>query len=122
MVAAYDNADALLREVRRSPPDLVIVDIRLPPTHADEGIRAAIHIREHHPHVAVLVLSQYVELGLAMQLLAQSPRAPLSAQGPIGNVNEFIIAVQRVADGGLPCPKIVSALMQRRRSENPLPG
>ena len=99
VVAAYDNADALLREVRRTPPDLVIVDIRLPPTHADEGIRAAIHIREHHPQVAVLVLSQYVELGLAMQLLAQSAEGiGYLLKDRIGNVNEFISAVQRVAE------------------------
>ena len=122
MVAAFDNADALLREVRRTPPDLVIVDIRLPPTHTDEGIRAAIHIREHHPQVAVLVLSQYVELGLAMQLLAQSAEGiGYLLKDRIGNVNEFISAVHRVADGGSAIdPKIVSTLMQRRRSDNPL--
>ena len=122
VVAAYDNAEALLREVRRSPPDLVIVDIRLPPTHADEGLRAALHIREHHPQVAVLVLSQYVELGLAMKLLAQSAEGiGYLLKDRIGNVNEFIGAVQRVAAGGSAIdPKIVSALMQRRRSENPL--
>ena len=122
VVAAFDNADALLREVRRTPPDLVIVDIRLPPTHTDEGIRAAIHIREHHPQVAVLVLSQYVELGLAMQLLAQSAEGiGYLLKDRIGNVNEFIGAVHRVANGGSAIdPKIVSTLMQRRRSDNPL--
>ena len=122
VVAAFDNADALLREVRRTPPNLVIVDIRLPPTHTDEGIRAAIHIREHHPQVAVLVLSQYVELGLAMQLLAQSAEGiGYLLKDRIGNVNEFIGAVHRVANGGSAIdPKIVSTLMQRRRSDNPL--
>ena len=122
VVAAYDNADALLHEVRRSPPDLVIVDIRLPPTHADEGIRAAIHIRAHHPQVAVLVLSQYVELGLAMQLLADSAEGiGYLLEDRIGDVNEFIGAVHRVVQGGSAIdPKIVSALVQRRRSENPL--
>ena len=122
VVAAFDNADALLREVRRTPPNLVIVDIRLPPTHTDEGIRAAIHIREHHPQVAVLVLSQYVELGLAMQLLAQSAEGiGYLLKDRIGNVNEFIGAVHRVANGGSAIdPKIVTTLMQRRRSDNPL--
>ena len=122
VVASYDNADALLREVRRSPPDLVIVDIRLPPTHADEGLRAAIHIRDHHPQVAVLVLSQYVELGLAMQLLAQSADGiGYLLKDRIGNVNEFIGAVQRVADGGSAIdPTIVSTLLGRRRQDDPV--
>ena len=122
VVAAFDNADALQREIRRTPPDLVIVDIRLPPTHTDEGIQAAIHIRAHHPQVAVLVLSQYVELGLAMQLLAQSAEGiGYLLKDRIGNVNEFIGAVHRVAGGGSAIdPKIVSTLMQRRRSDNPL--
>ena len=83
VVAAYDNADALLMRVRSLPPDIVIVDIRLPPTHSDEGMRAALEIRERHPEVAVLVLSQYVELGLAMQLLSESAeKVGLPAQGP----------------------------------------
>jgi DNA-binding NarL/FixJ family response regulator len=122
VVAAYDNADDLLREVRRSPPDLVIVDIRLPPTHADEGIRAAIHIRRHHPDIAVLVLSQYVELGLAMRLLSDSAEGVgYLLKDRIGDINEFISAVQRVAAGGSAIdPKIVAALLQRRRSDNPL--
>ena len=58
VVAAYDNADDLVQSVRNAPPDVVILDIRLPPTHSDEGMRAALHVREHHPDVAVLVLSQ----------------------------------------------------------------
>ena len=69
IVAAYDNADDLMMRVRSQAPDIVIMDIRLPPSHTDEGMRAALQIRQHHPEVAVLVLSQYVELGLAMQLL-----------------------------------------------------
>jgi len=122
VVAAFDNADDLLREVQRTPPDLVIVDIRLPPTHADEGIRAAIHIRQHHPEVAVLVLSQYVELGLAMQLLSDSAEGVgYLLKDRIGDITEFTSAVQRVAAGGSAIdPKIISALLQRRRSDNPL--
>src|SRR4051812_30709091 len=66
------DADELLAAVRRSTPDVAIVDIRLPPTHNDEGLRAALVIRAEHPDVGVLVLSQYVEVGLAMKLLADS--------------------------------------------------
>ena len=72
VVAAYDNADALLMRVRSAPPQVVVVDIRLPPSHTDEGMRAALEIRRRYPDVAVLVLSQYVELSLAMQLLSDS--------------------------------------------------
>jgi len=72
VVARCEDADDLLRKVRSFPPDVVIVDIRLPPTHSDEGLRAALEIRARHPGVEVLVLSQYVELGLALKLLADS--------------------------------------------------
>ena len=122
VVAAYDNADDLLQRVREVPPDVVILDIRLPPTHSDEGMRAALHVREHHPGVAVLVLSQYVELGLAMQLLAASAEGVgYLLKDRIGDVDEFVDAVERVAGGGSAVdPKIVSTLLRRRRSDDPL--
>ena len=122
VVAAYDNADALLRRVRSLPPDIVIVDIRLPPTHSDEGMRAALQIRERHPDVAVLVLSQYVELGLAMQLLSESAeKVGYLLKDRISDVRDFVDAVRRVAAGGSAIdPKIVSGLLQRRRSDDPL--
>lgn len=122
VVAAYDNADDLLQSVRSAPPDVVILDIRLPPTHSDEGMRAAMHVREHHPDVAVLVLSQYVELGLAMQLLAASAEGVgYLLKDRIGDVDEFVDAVERVAGGGSAVdPKIVSTLLRRRRSDDPL--
>ena len=122
VVAAYDNADDLVKRVRNVPPELVILDIRLPPTHSDEGMRAALHVREHHPEVAVLVLSQYVELGLAMQLLAASAEGVgYLLKDRIGDVDEFVDAVERVAGGGSAVdPKIVSTLLQRRRSDDPL--
>ena len=121
-VVAYDNADDLLQRVRDVPPDVVILDIRLPPSHSDEGMRAALHVREHHPDVAVLVLSQYVELGLAMQLLATSAEGVgYLLKDRIGDVDEFVDAVERVAGGGSAVdPKIVSTLLRRRRSEDPL--
>jgi len=122
VVAAYDNADALLMRVRSVPPDIVIVDIRLPPTHSDEGMRAALEIRERHPEIAVLVLSQYVELGLAMQLLSESAeKVGYLLKDRISDVSDFVDAVRRVANGGSAIdPKIVSTLLQRRRSDDPL--
>jgi DNA-binding NarL/FixJ family response regulator len=122
VVAAYDNAEALLKRVRSLPPDIVVVDIRLPPTHSDEGMRAALHIRQQHPDVAVLVLSQYVELGSAMQLLSESAeKVGYLLKDRISDVSDFVAAVRRVAAGGSAIdPNIVSNLLQRRRSDDPL--
>jgi DNA-binding NarL/FixJ family response regulator len=122
VVAAYDNADALLARVSSVPPDLVIVDIRLPPTHTDEGMRAALEVRQRHPNVGVLVLSQYVELGLAMQLLSGSAEGVgYLLKDRISDLADFLDAVRRVADGGSVIdPKIVSTLLQRRRDDDPL--
>jgi DNA-binding NarL/FixJ family response regulator len=122
VVAAYDNAEALLSRVRSLPPNLVIVDIRLPPTHTDEGMRAALEVRQRHPEVGVLVLSQYVELGLAMQLLSGSAEGVgYLLKDRISDLADFLDAVRRVADGGSVIdPKIVSTLLQRRRDDDPL--
>jgi DNA-binding NarL/FixJ family response regulator len=122
VVAAYDNAEDLLSRVRSLPPDIAIVDIRLPPTHTDEGMRAALHIRKHHPGVPVLVLSQYVELGLAMQLLAESAEGVgYLLKDRISDVADFVDAVRRVAHGGSAIdPTIVSTLLRRRRADDPL--
>jgi len=122
VVAAYDNADDVLKRVASLPPDVVILDIRLPPTHSDEGMRAALHIRQHHPGVAVLVLSQYVELGLAMQLLSESAEAVgYLLKDRISDVSDFVDSVRRVARGGSAIdPQIVSTLLGRPRSVDPL--
>jgi DNA-binding NarL/FixJ family response regulator len=122
VIGAYDNADDLLRRIRIEPPDIAIVDIRLPPTHTDEGMRAALQIRRDHPHVAVLVLSQYVELGLAVQLLSESAEGVgYLLKDRISDVSEFLNAVRRVAAGGSAIdPQIVSTLLRRRRSDDPL--
>jgi DNA-binding NarL/FixJ family response regulator len=101
VVAQCDNADDLLVEVRNDQVDVAIVDIRLPPTHNDEGLRAALEIRADHPAVGVLVLSQYVELGLAMKLLANSAEGVgYLLKDRIGDLDEFVGAVERVAAGG----------------------
>jgi DNA-binding NarL/FixJ family response regulator len=122
VVAAYDNADQLLRKVESDPPDIAIIDIRLPPTHTDEGMRAALQIRQQHRGVAVLVLSQYVEVGLAMLLLSDSAEGVgYLLKDRISDVAEFVDAVRRVAAGGSAIdPKIVSTLLQRRRRDDPL--
>jgi DNA-binding NarL/FixJ family response regulator len=122
VVAQCGDADELLLKVRSNSLDAVIVDIRLPPTHSDEGLRAAIEIRERHPSVGVLVLSQYVELGLAMKLLAGSAEGVgYLLKDRISDVDDFISAVRRVADGGFAIdPIIVSTLLSRQRSEDPL--
>ena len=121
MVGSCETADDLLLKVRSYSPDVAIVDIRLPPTHNDEGLRAALEIRAHHPSVGVLVLSQYVEVGLAMKLLADSAEGRCLLKDRIGDVKEFIGAVRRVADGGSAIdPIIVSTLLSKRRSDDPL--
>ena len=104
------------------PPDVVIVDIRLPPTHSDEGLRAALHVRQRHPSVGVLVLSQYVEVGLAMTLLSDSAEGVgYLLKDRISDVKDFLGAVRRVGSGGSALdPTIVTTLLRRRRSADPL--
>ena len=122
VVAQCADADDLLLKVRSYSPDAAIVDIRLPPTHNDEGLRAALEIRSKHPDVAVLVLSQYVELGLALKLLADSAEGVgYLLKDRIGDVDEFVAALRRVADGGSALdPIIVSTLVSRERPDDPL--
>ena len=122
VIGSYGTADDLLLKVRSGSPDVAIVDIRLPPTHNDEGMRAALEIRAGHPEVGVLVLSQYVEVGLAMQLLAESADgAGYLLKDRISDVKEFVGAVKRVAAGGSAIdPVIVSTLLSRRRSNDSL--
>jgi DNA-binding NarL/FixJ family response regulator len=116
------DADKLLVLVEDDPPDVAIVDIRLPPTHTDEGMKAALKIRAERPDVGVLVLSQYVEVGLAMQLLGDSAAgAGYLLKDRVSNVKDFLDAVSRVADGGSAIdPTIVSALISKQRKRDPL--
>jgi DNA-binding NarL/FixJ family response regulator len=122
VVAECESADELLFKIRSYPVDVAIVDIRLPPTHSDEGLRAALEIRSTNPSVGVLVLSQYVELGLAMKLLADSADGVgYLLKDRISDVKEFVAAVQRVAAGGSAIdPIIVSTLLSRRRDDDAL--
>jgi DNA-binding NarL/FixJ family response regulator len=122
VVAQCETGDDLLLKVRSYFPDVAIVDIRLPPTHNDEGLRAAIEIRARHPSVGVLVLSQYVELGLALKLLESSAEGVgYLLKDRISDVDEFVAAIRRVADGGSALdPLIVSTLLARQRPDDPL--
>jgi DNA-binding NarL/FixJ family response regulator len=122
VAAAFATAEELMLKLRSFPPDVAVVDIRLPPTHSDEGLRAALEIRAAHPSVGVLVLSQYVELGLALKLLSDSADgAGYLLKDRITDVDEFVAAVRRVAAGGSALdPIIVSTLISRRRPNDPL--
>ena len=122
VVGQAGNADELLLKVRSYSPDVAIVDIRMPPTHTDEGLRAAQEIREKHPTCGVLVLSQYVEATYAMELLAESAEGVgYLLKDRVSDIAEFIGAVRRVAEGGSALdPTVVSQLVGRRRRDDPL--
>ena len=122
VVAQCDDAEGLMSKVRSDALDVAIIDIRLPPTHSDEGLRAALEIRTRHPGVGVLVLSQYVEVGLALQLLADSAEGVgYLLKDRISDVTDFVSAVHRVAQGGSALdPTIVSTLLSRQRDDDPL--
>ena len=122
VVAAVDNPTALIDAVMTMQPDLAIVDIRLPPTFRDEGVRAAIELRERAPDTAILVVSQYVERAYAAEVLAD-------ARGGVGyllkdrifDVGEFVDVVRRVASGGTALdPEVVAQLVSRRRQGSAL--
>jgi DNA-binding NarL/FixJ family response regulator len=116
------TANDLLLKVRSYTPDVAIVDIRMPPTHTDEGLQAAREIRQRHPDVGVLVLSQYVEAPYMMELLqGDIEGVGYLLKDRIRDVNEFADAVRRVAEGGSAFDAaVVSRLVGRRRGEDPL--
>jgi DNA-binding NarL/FixJ family response regulator/class 3 adenylate cyclase len=122
VVAQSGTAEDALRHVAMHKPDVAIVDIRMPPTHTDEGLRAAQSIRERFPDVGVLVLSQYVEAGYALELLAESAEGVgYLLKDRVSDVQEFAAAVRRVAEGGSALdPAVVSQLVGRRRQADPL--
>ena len=103
-------------------PDIVVMDVRMPPTHTDEGIRAALALRREHPDIAVLVLSQYVEQHYATELLAgDTAGVGYLLKDRVADVREFIDAVSRVAEGGTALdPEVVSHLLARSRRRDPL--
>jgi len=122
VVAQFEDATALMRHVRLDPPDVAIVDIRMPPTHTDEGLVAAQAIREEKPDVGVLLLSHYVEPSYAMRLLEDLPeRVGYLLKERVFDVAILVDALRRIADGETVVdPTIVSRLLGRRRREDPL--
>jgi DNA-binding NarL/FixJ family response regulator len=116
------DAEDLLRKVGAHHPDVAVVDVRMPPTHSDEGLRAARQIRTDHPKTAVLVLSQYVEEAYALDLLAESTeRTGYLLKDRVGDIDTFTDAVRRVAGGGSALdPEVVALLLGRRRRDDPL--
>lgn len=122
VVGQAGNADELLLKVRSYEPRVAIVDIRMPPTHTDEGLRAAKEIRAAYRGTGVLVLSQYVEPAYAMELLSESAEGVgYLLKDRVQDVAEFAAAVRRVGDGGSALdPTIVSQLVGRRRRDDPL--
>jgi DNA-binding NarL/FixJ family response regulator len=122
VVAAVEEPEALLRAVDEHRPDICVVDIRMPPTHTDEGVRAALVIRAQHPGVAVLMLSQYVEERYATDLIASDTRGfGYLLKDRVADVTEFVEAVRRVGAGGTALdPEVVSQLLVRSRRKDPL--
>ena len=119
LVESCEDYDGLIHAVAEHEPDVVVTDIRMPPTQTDEGIRAAAKIRTSNPDVGVVVLSQYVEPDYAMRLFDEGSdgRAYLLKER-VGDVNELATAIRRVADGGsVVDPKVVDALIEARTSK-----
>jgi DNA-binding NarL/FixJ family response regulator len=117
VVGQAGEVDELLREVAEKEPDVAIVDIRMPPTHTDEGLRAARELRRGHPSLGVLVLSQYVRPSYAFELLAEDARGVgYLLKDRVSDLRELSDAVRRVGEGGSVLdPSVVSQLVGRRR-------
>ena len=122
VVAEADNLDDLLAAVKASEPDVVITDIRMPPTGTDEGLRAAEEIHRDFPQIGVLVLSQYVESRHALKLMTSNPRAiGYLLKDRIGDIHELLTTIMRVSRGESAVdPEVVHELLERKREGDPL--
>jgi len=122
VVAAVDNATEFLARIAGDRPDAVVMDVRLPPSFRDEGLRAAVEARRVHPGLPVLVLSAYVENSYAAELLADGVGGVgYLLKERVGKVGEFLDALHRVADGGTAMdPEVISQLLVRRKPDDPL--
>jgi DNA-binding NarL/FixJ family response regulator len=122
VVGKSANPDDLLLKVRSYSPDVAVVDVRMPPTHTDEGLQAAHEIRSRHPDTGVLILSQYVEVGLAMKLLAEGAEGlGYLLKDRVTELHDFTAALRRVADGGSALdPLVVTQLLARERPDDPV--
>jgi DNA-binding NarL/FixJ family response regulator len=116
------TGDELVAEVDAHAPDVAIVDIRMPPTHTDEGLRAAHEIRRRQPQIGIVILSEHVEVGVATRMLAESPeRLGYLLKHRVTDIDDFVGTLRRVAAGGSALdPKIVSGLLSERRDDSPL--
>src|SRR3954447_5842931 len=122
VVAQAGGPDELLREVETHGPDAAIIDIRMPPTHTDEGLVAAQQIRARFPHAGIVILSQHVEVGTATQILAERPEGlGYLLKDRVRDVGDFTGTLRRVAAGGSALdPQIVSRLLAVSRDDGPL--
>jgi DNA-binding NarL/FixJ family response regulator len=122
VISAVADAEQLLRAVGASAPDVVVADVRMPPTHQDEGVKAALVIRKRWPSTAVLLLSQYVEERYASELLAGDTRGVgYLLKDRVADVDEFTEALRRVGGGGTALdPEVVTQLLARSRRRDPL--
>jgi DNA-binding NarL/FixJ family response regulator len=122
VAAQASNADELMDAVDAHRPDVAIVDIRMPPTHTDEGLRAAHAIRARHPAIGILILSQHVEVGIVNRLITQSAQGlGYLLKDRLTELEDFIATLHRVADGGSALdPKVLAALFSTAPADNPL--
>jgi DNA-binding NarL/FixJ family response regulator len=122
VVAQAGDAEDLIRKVNAHKPDVAVVDIRMPPTNTDDGLRAALEIRASHPDTGVLVLSQYVEEGYALDLVGDSAGGVgYLLKDRVADVDRFVESVTRVAEGGSALdPEVVAQLVGRSRRDDPL--
>ncbi|MBO3678826.1 response regulator [Stenotrophomonas sp. NPDC087984] len=122
VVAAVGDAVSLMKEVEERMPDMVVVDIRMPPTHTDDGLRAALDIRKRWPQISLLVLSQHVERNYAAQLLASNAeRVGYLLKDRVAQVEEFLDALERIHAGGAAIdPEVVRQLVIRTTHGDPL--
>ena len=121
VVAAVGDGDALVTAVVEHRPDVSIVDVRMPPSHTDEGLRAAVEARSRVPRTPILVLSQYVEVSYADDLLATGAGIGYLLKDRVAAIGEFLDALERVASGGTVLdPEVIAQLFARRRRDDPL--
>lgn len=122
VVGQAGDAEDLIRKTSAHKPDVAVVDIRMPPTGTDDGLRAALEIRERLPGTGVLVLSQYLEEGYALELVADSAEGTgYLLKDRVADVDRFLDSVRRVGEGGSALdPEVVSHLLGRRRNDDPL--
>jgi DNA-binding NarL/FixJ family response regulator len=122
IAAAVDTGPAFLEAIEAHQPDVAVVDVRLPPTFTDEGLRAAIEARHRYPGFSVLILSQYVEQLYARELLSDGAGGVgYLLKDRVGDVRQFVEAVQRVADGGTAMdPEVIAQILARRARRSPL--